>query len=128
MFFKKGDILIIIAVISVSMAFYFLYNRYANNGSVCAEIYYYSQLVDKVRLDNNETTHTFSVSQNEKVVFEISGGGIRFIQSDCPDKICIKSGWLSKPGQSAACLPNGIIIKIVSANKNGRQPDATSGQ
>lgn len=37
---------------------------------------------------------------------------ICFLDSTCPDKICEKSGWLSKAGDLAVCLPNKTIIKL----------------
>ena len=38
-------------------------------------------------------------------------GRIRFAEADCPDKICVLTGKLSMVGESAACLPNGVLIK-----------------
>ena len=39
-------------------------------------------------------------------------GRIRFYSSDCPDQICVNSGFLGRVGQTAACLPNQTIIVI----------------
>jgi len=47
---------------------------------------------------------------------EIKDGKAAFIESSCANKICIKMGWISKPGQFAACLPNGILITIKGNN------------
>lgn len=47
---------------------------------------------------------------------EIKDGKAAFIESSCTNKICIKMGWISKPGQFAACLPNGILITIKGDN------------
>lgn len=41
---------------------------------------------------------------------------ICFMSADCPDRLCVKSGWIDKPGQIAVCLPNRTIIKIVNNN------------
>ncbi|MDF2986793.1 MAG: hypothetical protein K0R50_2303 [Eubacterium sp.] len=41
---------------------------------------------------------------------------ICFMSADCPDRLCVKAGWISKPGQIAVCLPNRTLIKIVSNN------------
>lgn len=41
---------------------------------------------------------------------------ICFMSADCPDRLCVKTGWLSKPGQIAVCLPNRTLIKIVRNN------------
>ena len=41
---------------------------------------------------------------------------ICFMSADCPDRLCVKAGWISKPGQIAVCLPNRTLIKIVRNN------------
>ncbi|OPX42342.1 hypothetical protein CLHUN_37600 [Ruminiclostridium hungatei] len=38
---------------------------------------------------------------------------ICFMSADCPDRLCVKAGWISKPGQLAVCLHNRAMIKIV---------------
>jgi hypothetical protein len=42
----------------------------------------------------------------------VKDGAIAFIESDCPNKECIHAGWLSSPGDTAACLPNRISITL----------------
>ncbi|MEA4888693.1 MAG: NusG domain II-containing protein [Clostridiaceae bacterium] len=39
-------------------------------------------------------------------------GRIRFSQADCPDRICVQSGWISQEGQIVACVPGHLILKI----------------
>ena len=39
-------------------------------------------------------------------------GRIRFSEADCPDRVCVRTGWISKPGQIAACVPGHLILKI----------------
>lgn len=46
------------------------------------------------------------------IIIEAGNGKIRFIESDCTNKICINTGWIGTPGQIAACLPNKALIKI----------------
>lgn len=48
-------------------------------------------------------------------VLEIRDGQVRFSHSPCREKICIRSGWLSKGGDFAACLPNGVSAYIPGA-------------
>ena len=43
-------------------------------------------------------------------------GKIRFIDSPCPGKYCIHSGWLKRSGEFTACLPNGISLMISGAD------------
>lgn len=43
---------------------------------------------------------------------EIQGGSVRVVDSPCPEKICIRTGSISRPGQTIACLPNRVIVVI----------------
>ncbi len=43
---------------------------------------------------------------------EIKDGKVRIADADCPDKICIKAGAVSKPGQILVCLPHKLIVEI----------------
>ena len=117
-FFKKNDIIIVLAICLVGIALTITYNLIFSKEPAKAEIYYKSNLVKTIEL-NKGVEKSFSVSQNKDVVFHLySDGSICFEKSDCPDKICVKSGKLRIVGQSAACLPNELFLKIVSENQN----------
>lgn len=127
MFFKKTDIIIIAIIAAISLASLFTYKAVFLDKPAKAEIYYYSKLVETIEL-NKGIERTFSIPQNENVVFKLSKDGhICFHNSDCPDKICIHSGSLHMSGQSAACLPNGIVIKIVSSGNDKDEFDIIAG-
>ena len=127
-FFKKVDIIIVSALILVSALTWVIYNGFFSDKPAKAEIYYGSELVKTVVL-NKGTDTRFSIPQNRHVVFHLfKDGSICFQESDCPDKICIKTGRLSKVGQTAACLPNRIIMKIVpSGERNDNDVDMIAG-
>lgn len=44
----------------------------------------------------------------------IAKGRARFVSSPCSQKQCVHSGWLSRNGDFAACLPNHISLFITS--------------
>ncbi len=112
-FVKKTDMFIIIGIIVVSAVSWGIYNHVFAEDRVKAEIYYYSELVETVDLSTGEEK-TFSIPQDENVIFHLyQDGSIAFEESDCPDKVCIHAGKLRTAGQFAACLPNGIVMKIV---------------
>ncbi len=112
-FIKKRDFIIIAVILLAACIFYFVYNMQSDKGTAKAEIYYESELVMTVMLNENED-RIFKLPQNENVVFHLyEDGSIRFEESDCPDEVCIKSGKLRHIGSSAACLPNKVILKIV---------------
>lgn len=45
-------------------------------------------------------------------------GAIRFSASDCPDKICVQTGSISKSGQVAACVPARMLVRITGGTKS----------
>lgn len=122
-FFKKTDIWIIAGILAVTLLIFGIYNLTSSDQPAKAEIYYGSKLIKTIPLNTGEDL-VFTTAQNDKVVFHLySDGSIKFESSDCPDKVCVHSGRLSMVGQSAACLPNKLILKIVQDN-NGKTRDA----
>lgn len=39
-------------------------------------------------------------------------GQVRFAEADCPDKVCVRTGWISHSGEIAACAPGNLILKL----------------
>jgi len=46
------------------------------------------------------------------VVIEIKGMRARVVSSPCRDQLCVRAGWLSRPGDTAVCLPRRVAIQI----------------
>lgn len=42
-------------------------------------------------------------------------GRVRVAAADCPDQICVRTGWVSLAPQQIVCLPYRVVIKVVSA-------------
>lgn len=117
---KKRDIYVVIGLLVFAAFLYGGYRLYVANIPAKAEIYYESKLVKTVLL-NTGKEETFQVAESDHVTFELyADGSIAFKHSDCPDQICVKSGKLHLVGQSAACLPNKLIIKIVPSKQNSK--------
>jgi hypothetical protein len=51
---------------------------------------------------------------------QILDNSIRIIQNDCEQKICIKMGAISEPGQMIVCVPKKILIFIPIGNNEHR--------
>ena len=110
---KKYDIIIISIILLISLFPWLIYQYVNRNQNVRAEIYHFSKLVKMVDLEQ-EVDKKFSIDNKPNVVFHLfKDGSLCFEESDCPHQLCIRSGRLNRPGQFAACIPNGIIVKIV---------------
>lgn len=45
---------------------------------------------------------------------KVSDGKICVSHSDCPDKVCEKTGYIGSDGQTIVCLPNRVSVRISS--------------
>ncbi len=64
-------------------------------------------------LDANQPRRQISLEPYEiNVTLELAEGNIRFAQSDCPDHICVNTGFISREYQSAVCMPNRAAVSV----------------
>lgn len=61
---------------------------------------------------SRDGTFVFEGRDGLSVTLQVEDGRIRFVESGCPDKVCVHTGWLSRGGQTAACLPAGVILRV----------------
>lgn len=128
---KKGDKIVIYIVsilLALSVISIIFFKFFVKSENAVAVIKQNGKIIEKVDLSKVKEKRQLKINYNDKDhkgynVIEIDKGSIRFIDADCPDKICIKSGVLKKPGETAACLPHKLIITI---EKNDKEVDEVS--
>lgn len=114
-------IILTILVLAVA-ASVFLWTRPAK-GRV-AKIYVDGELVREVDLDRITRQERFTVStdRGENVILA-EPGRICVESADCPDKVCVDSGWLSDSAAPIVCLPHRVVIEL----EGGTEIDAEVG-
>ena len=45
-------------------------------------------------------------------VVEVADGRVRILEADCPDRLCVRQGWIRYDGESIVCLPHKLIVSI----------------
>jgi len=112
---KKGDFLII-GIVMVAVVFSFVYishYRKADNGAhKVAIIKVKDKVVKSIDLDTVTEPQRIEISGEYNQVVLVENGRIRFVEAECPDKVCVNTGWLSDKGDMAVCIPNSAMIKI----------------
>jgi len=107
-----GDILIVLAVVALSV-FLIAQSVIGAGGGTDLEIRVTANGEEVLVRPLGEDYEELTVRGFEGDSYlEISGGRVRMIDSACPDKLCVKSGWISRPGESIVCLPNRVVIEI----------------
>ncbi len=115
---KKADIVLLILLLLLSLLPLFPWGL---PPSACyAEIRLDGQILEKIPLTGQQgvqerpLTITQAGAQHHYLI-RIEQDTIAVITADCPDKICVKTGTISKPGEIIACLPHKLIIEIKTA-------------
>ena len=45
-------------------------------------------------------------------VVEVADGRVRVLEADCPDRLCVRQGWIRYDGESIVCLPHKLVVSI----------------
>ena len=113
--FQKGDLLAITAVIVLAalVILCFLPSNSAEAGQ--AVINLNGETMEMVELSQDRT---IVIEGQYRNVIEIKDGAIAVAESDCPGQDCVHSGSIRNQGRILVCLPNGLEIRITSAEED----------
>ena len=72
---------------------------------------------------NEKLTKTFDLTKDREYFIETKFGynlliikneRARILDADCPNKICVNKGYISKNGESIICLPHHVVVTVES--------------
>jgi hypothetical protein len=81
---------------------------------------------DQVRVAAGNKTRVYSLHEDLRIaisglrgksVIEVSHGRARFVASPCSGKVCLQAGWLDQAGETAACVPNGVMVSVAGRDE-----------
>lgn len=133
---RKSDLLILLLIPLIALILYAV-PRLSRSGSgrVIADIRLDNKLLKSLDLSQTPAGQ-FTLEDLPGITFSVNPqGGICFLHSDCPDQLCVKRSWLTRPGDFAACLPRHVILslrsespdKALPSKPDGREPDIVLG-
>ena len=115
----KNDILLIAALLVLAGAVFGLLRLTRARGGE-AVVTVDGQTVAVLPLAADEAL-TVGEDRGFRNTVEVSGGRVRVTDADCPDRLCVRQGWISYDGESIVCLPHKLVV-AVRGGKGG--PDA----
>lgn len=67
--------------------------------------------------EGSTETGKYSIYSEKRIALEgneivIENGYVYMKAATCPDKVCVRSGKISKKGEQIICLPNKVIVRI----------------
>lgn len=116
-------ILVIMAIFVISAAAAVFQYTHKAPGQY-AEIYQDAVLIQTVDL-SIDTEFIITNDAGGYNTILVKNGAISVSEANCPDKYCIHQGAISGGPQPIVCLPNKLVIKIVSPT--GDAPDMIVG-
>lgn len=106
--FKKNELLLISGILLISL----LVSLWMRSGSAGA---YVQVLVDgeqRLLLRADQLgEHEIHGESGARNVIEITGGGVRMADANCPDRWCVRKGTVSGGPDSIVCLPHRVVVR-----------------
>lgn len=83
-----------------------------------AEIYQDGKLLTSIPLDGLQEPYTFTLTAGNGGInqVEVRPGSIGIVFADCPDRLCVRQGFLGAPGIPIVCLPHRLVIQLRPAD------------
>ena len=91
-----------------------------------AQILQDGQVIQTIELQNVKKPYEFeiTVKNGGHNTIRVENGKIGIIHASCPDKICVKQGFITNGALPIVCLPNKLSIVIINDND---ELDAVTG-
>lgn len=114
-FYDRLFILAVALVALISLGILNIYMRKEQNEEFALLTQGSEQLL-KISLNKEDGIYPFSYSGGEGSL-EVKSGKVRMLPMDlsiCPRSICSDTGWIENSYQSIICLPNSLIVQLVT--------------
>lgn len=117
---KKKDILTAVIILIIA-AVIWLISYLTASDAASLRITVNGDLYGTYTLDKDQ-----EIPINDTNICRIHDGHVTMIEADCPDQICVHTAAISKDGGSIVCLPNRIVLEIISEDGEKTQPELDS--
>lgn len=107
--------LLLISLLSVALLYGRLSFFPAKVETVQAVITAQGKPVRKISLTEGAKSSFVVQGRVGSTTVEIDGARIRMLEAPCAGQVCVKEGWIGRPGQTIVCIPGEILIRIEGA-------------
>jgi hypothetical protein len=114
----KGDKILVVVLVLLSFGVWFYLGNMENDvyAQSFVQITVEGEVYKKVPLSVN---NIIGVQHNDNYnVIEINNGTARMIKANCYNLNCLRHGAISNTRSSIVCLPNRVLVEIVSDAEN----------
>ena len=120
--FKIADLFAVAFVLIAATVISVVIHTGTGTGSYAVVRYDGGEINVDLRNDTSGTVDSLGYT----LEYQVKGGSLSVTGCTCPDKICVRTPAISKPGQSIICLPAHIIISV-DGGESGGNADIIAG-
>lgn len=115
---KRNDLLLIGCLLALGILSFLSVEWYKTSTTKNAQVV--------VFVDGTETGR-YLLAQDEEILIKgtkgdnllvIKNGKAWVEEAECPDKLCVHTGKISRNGETIVCLPNKIVVEVVNGEEN----------
>lgn len=105
-----GDAALLVVLTACTVGSFFARDLFASHGFIV--------LVEL----RNIAVYKGNLSEERKVTIrgaygdvriQIHDGRVAVVYAECPNKVCVRTGWRQLAGESIICVPNRLVIRIL---------------
>ena len=110
---KKRDIILIASILIVAIAFFLIVELTKEEGAGV------TVKVDGVKVAEYSLSKNGTYPLNGGTnILVIEDGRAYLIDANCPDKLCVHQGKISRTGEVITCLPNQLTVTVFGAEES----------
>ena len=106
---RAGDGVIYAVLVLLCAALFLLPLLRGNKDQLTAQIVADGKTVETVALSSLQAEETREYCG---CVIVLSPTGVRVEDADCPDRLCVKTGTITRAGEAIACVPNRVVVTL----------------
>ena len=111
--FSIKEILLILPIVIVGAVIWLFFSLSPRAESLVIEKN--GQIVDTISLSQLSEPKEIVVEGEITVKIMVSPDGAWVEYSECPDKVCVRTGKITAAGESSLCLPARVSIRLVGS-------------
>lgn len=115
--FRKRDLLVFLVAFLLAAAGFWRW--IPSDDALIAVVEQNGEVVKRVDLERLTEPQTLILEGEVTVTVQFEPGQVSITNADCPDQVCVRTGVLTRSGQSAVCLPARVAVRIEGENASG---------
>lgn len=116
---NKKDVVLIAILSAIGLVLTLFIFSPSKDDAAYLEVRQSGKVVMTLPLDN-DTTQTIYDNEKKSNTFYIKDGIVSMKHADCSDHTCVRTGSISRTGETIVCLPHRLVLEITG----GTPPDA----